>query len=70
MDRMAQRPTSSGIRRRSLLLSATAVLAPLRAFADGVCTPRDLARRYAALVDRQLLVPSSEALIYGGLAES
>jgi hypothetical protein len=70
MGRMAQRPSSSGIRRRSLLLSAAAALAPLGAFADGVCTPRDLARRYAALVDRQLRVPSNESLIYGGLAEN
>jgi hypothetical protein len=70
MGRMSQRPSSPGIRRRSLLLSATAALAPLGALADGVCTPRDLARRYTALVDRQLQVPSNEALIYGGLAEN
>jgi hypothetical protein len=67
---MSQRPTFSGIRRRSLLLSATAALAPLGALADGVCTPRDLARRYTALVDRQLRVPANEVLIYGGLAEN
>ena len=38
--------------------------------ANGVCTPRELSRRYAALVDRQLRVPGNEALIYGGLAEN
>jgi hypothetical protein len=70
MDRMSQRPSSPGIRRRSLLLSASAALAPLGAWADGVCTPRDLARRYVALVDRQLQVPANEVLIYGGLAEN
>ena len=59
-----------GLRRRSLLLSAAAALAPLGALADGVCTPRDLSRRYSALVDRQLRVPASEALICGGLAET
>jgi hypothetical protein len=69
MDRMSTHRTP-GIRRRSLLLSATAALAPLPAFAaTGVCTPRDLARRYRALVDRQLEVPENEAAIYGGLAE-
>jgi len=70
MGRMQQRPSSPGIRRRSLLLSATAALAPLPALADGVCTPRDLARRYEAVVDRQLRVPEHELLICGGLAES
>jgi len=71
MDRMSQQPSSTGIRRRSLLLSATAAaLAPAGVLADGVCTPRDLSRRYTALVDRQLRVPSNEALIYGGLAEN
>jgi hypothetical protein len=70
MGRMSPRSSSPGIRRRSLLLSATAALAPLGALADGVCTPRDLARRYAALVDRQLQVPPNEVLIYGGLAEN
>ncbi|MEJ8835997.1 hypothetical protein [Ramlibacter sp. AN1133] len=67
---MSQRPSSPGIRRRSLLLCATAALAPLGALAEGVCTPRDLARRYTALVDRQLKVPANEVLIYGGLAEN
>ena len=65
-------PSSSlpGLRRRSLLLSAAAALAPLGALADGVCTPRELARRYAAVVDRQLRMPDNEVLIYGGLAET
>ena len=67
---MLQRLSPSGLRRRSLLLSAAAALAPLGALADGVCTPRELARRYAAVVDRQLQVPGNEALIYGGLAEN
>ena len=67
---MLQRPSTPGLRRRSLLLSAAAALAPLGALADGVCTPSDLSRRYAALVDRQLRVPANEALIYGGLAEN
>jgi hypothetical protein len=70
MGRMAQRPSHPGIRRRSLLLSAAAALAPMGALAEGVCTPRELARRYAALVDRQLRVPANEAVIYGGLAEN
>ena len=67
---MSQRPSLPGLRRRSLLLSAAAAFAPLGALADGICTPHDLARRYAALVDRQLQVPANEALIYGGLAET
>jgi hypothetical protein len=70
---MSQRESCiPGLRRRSLLLSATAaaILAPLGAQASGVCTPRDLSRRYQALVDRQLQVPDNEVLIYGGLAES
>src|SRR5690349_5224410 len=70
MGRMSHRPSSPGLRRRSLLLSAAAALAPFGALADGVCTPRDLARRYTALVDRQLKVPGNEVLIYGGLAEN
>jgi len=70
MGRMSHRLSSPGLRRRSLLLSAAAALAPLGALADGVCTPRDLARRYAALVDRQLSVPANEVLICGGLAEN
>lgn len=60
----------SGLRRRSLLLSAAAALAPFGAQATGVCTPRDLARRYEVLVDRRLQVPENEAIIYGGLAEN
>jgi hypothetical protein len=67
---MSQRPFIPGISRRSLLLCATAALAPLGAQANGICTPRDLARRYAAVVDRQLQLPGNEALIYGGLAEN
>ncbi|HET8746293.1 MAG TPA: hypothetical protein VFM98_11860 [Ramlibacter sp.] len=67
---VSQRSPSNGIRRRSLLLSATAALAPLGALADGVCTPRDLARRYQAVVDRQLRVPAHELLICAGLAEN
>lgn len=64
--------TAPGLRRRSLLLTAAAAaaLAPWGVRAAGVCTPRDLARRYAALVDRQLQVPENEAIIYGGLAEN
>lgn len=71
MVRMSSRVSSApGLSRRSLLLSATALLAPLGAQASGVCTPRDLSRRYQSLVDRQLQVPGNESLIYGGLAES
>jgi hypothetical protein len=70
MGRMSQRPLVPGLRRRSLLLSAAAALAPLPALANGVCTPSELARRYRSLVDRQLRVPAGEALIYGGLAEN
>jgi hypothetical protein len=68
---MSQRDSSRpDLRRRSLLLAATAVLAPVGARASGVCTPRDLSRSFQAVVDRQLQVPANEALIYGGLAET
>jgi hypothetical protein len=64
--------STQGIRRRSLLLSAAAAaaLGPIGVRAAGVCTPRDLARRYGTLVERQLQVPENEAIIYGGLAEN
>lgn len=70
MDRMAQRPSPSGISRRTLLLAAAAGLAPLGVHAGGVCTPRDLARRYRLRIDRRLEVPENDACIYGGLAEN
>jgi hypothetical protein len=71
MGRMVlQRPSFPGLRRRSLLLAAMAAGAPLGGFAAGVCTPKDLAQRYAAQVDRQLQVPANEVLIYAGLAEN
>jgi len=70
MKRMTERTPLPGLSRRSLLLSATAALAPLGVQAAGVCTPRDLARRYEAIVDRQLQVPGNESIIYGGLAET
>jgi hypothetical protein len=70
MDRMSLSSSTPGIRRRSLLLSAAAACAPFAVQAGGVCTPRELARRYQALVDRQLQLPENEALIYGGLAET
>jgi hypothetical protein len=70
MNRMSSTSSTSGIRRRSVLLSAAAALAPLGAVANGVCTPRDLVRRYDALVDRRLQPPENESIIYGGLAEN
>jgi hypothetical protein len=59
-----------GLRRRSILLGAAASLAPFATRASAVCTPRDLARGYQAVVDRQLKLPENEAVIYGGLAET
>lgn len=67
---MSQSRPTPGLRRRAVLLSAAAALAPLGAGATGICTPRDLARRYQAVVDRQLQVPDNEVVIYGGLAEN
>ncbi len=65
-------PTASvpGVRRRSLLLSAAAALAPVPAFAGGVCTPRELAQRFDAAVAQKLEVPQNEVWIYAGLAEA
>src|SRR4051812_29673949 len=62
--------TAPGLQRRHLLACAAAALLPLAARANAVCTPKDLARGYRAIVDRQLQVPGNEVLIYGGLAES
>lgn len=70
MDRMSKRPSTPGISRRSLLLSAAAGLAPFAVQAGGVCTPRDLAQRYQSRVDRLLQLPENEAYIYAGLAET
>lgn len=59
-----------GIRRRNLLLSAAAALAPLPSLAGGVCTPRELAQRFDAAVAEKLKVPQNEVWIYAGLAEA
>lgn len=66
---MPQHAVVPGVRRRSLLLAAAGALAPFATHASAVCTPRDLARRYAAQVEHSLAVPRNEFLIYAGLAE-
>jgi len=52
-----------------VLLSGAAALVPFAARAGGVCTPGDLALRYAAAVSQKLDVPENEASLYAGLAE-
>jgi len=66
---MPQHAVAPHVRRRSLLLAAAGALAPFATRAAPVCTPRDLAQRYAAQVEHSLAVPRNEVFIYAGLAE-
>lgn len=67
---MLQSIARPGPNRRAILFAGAAALAPLPTLAAGVCTPQDLSRRYATLVDQRLDVPFNEACIYAALAES
>lgn len=67
---MSEHAVAPAVRRRSLLLVAAGAFASFATHASAVCTPRDLAQRYAAQVERSLVVPGNEVHIYGALAEN
>lgn len=69
MPRMVRGVFPSRPRRRDVLLASLAALAPLPSFAAGVCTPRELAQRFAAAVPERLQLPPWEDRIYAALAE-